>query len=61
MEELIQPKYLHSKSLWQVKAKSSDSPFWKGIMRVKDDFFELGFFTIGDGENTRFWKRYMVR
>jgi hypothetical protein len=61
MEELIQHKYLHSKSLWKVNAKSSDSPFWKGIMRVKDDLFERVFFTIGDGERTRFWKRYIVK
>jgi hypothetical protein len=28
-QELIQIKYLHSKSLSQVKCKPSDSPFWK--------------------------------
>ena len=38
--ELIQNKYLHSKSLSQVKAKPFDSPFWKGLMKVKEDFFQ---------------------
>jgi hypothetical protein len=36
--ELITNKYLHSKSLSQVKVKPSDSPFWKGLMILKDDF-----------------------
>jgi hypothetical protein len=36
--ELVTNKYLHSKSLSQVTVKSSDSPFWKGLMKLKDDF-----------------------
>jgi hypothetical protein len=36
-------KYLKNKTLSQVEAKPMDSPFWKGLMRVKDDFFERGF------------------
>jgi hypothetical protein len=55
-QELLQNKYLHSKSLSQVKAKSSDSPFWKGLMKVKDDFFERGSFNVGNGESIRFWE-----
>jgi hypothetical protein len=55
-QERIRNKYLHSKSLSQVKAKSSDSPFWKGLMIVKDNFFDRGFFTIGDGQSARFWE-----
>jgi hypothetical protein len=38
-QELIQNKYLHSKTLSQVMAKPTDSPFWKGLMKVKEDFF----------------------
>jgi hypothetical protein len=55
-QEIIQNKYLHSKSLSQVKAKPSNSPFWKGIMKVKDNFFERGSFNIGNGESARFWE-----
>jgi hypothetical protein len=54
--DLITNKYLHSKSLSQVKVKASDSPFWKGLMKLKDDFFERASFTIGNGESTRFWE-----
>jgi hypothetical protein len=36
-------KYLGSKTLSQVQVKPTDSPFWKGIMRVKD---EAGFDTL---------------
>jgi hypothetical protein len=41
-QELIRNKYLHSQTLSQVSAKSDDSPFWKGLMKVKIDFFLLG-------------------
>ena len=54
--ELITNKYLHSKSLSQVKAKPTDSPFWKGLMKVKDEFFDRGCFRVGNGEQTRFWE-----
>ena len=39
-QELLHNKYLHSKTLAQVEAQPSDSPFWKGLMRVKKDFFD---------------------
>ena len=54
--ELIQNKYLHSHSLSQVKARPFDSPFWKGLMKVKEDFFKRGAFTLGNGESVRFWE-----
>jgi hypothetical protein len=38
-QELIQNKYLHSKSLSEVTIKPNDSPFWKGLMKIKEDFF----------------------
>jgi hypothetical protein len=41
-DELITNKYLHSKSLSQVMVKPSNSPFWKGLMKLKDDFFLHG-------------------
>jgi hypothetical protein len=54
--ELVSNKYLHSRSLSQVTVKSLDSSFWKGLMKLKDDFFERGSFTIGNGEEARFWE-----
>jgi hypothetical protein len=38
-QELIQNKYLHSKSLSEVTVKPNDSHFWKGLMKIKEDFF----------------------
>jgi hypothetical protein len=49
-QELIQNKYLHFKTLSQVMAKPTDSPFWKGLMKVKKDFFSRGNFKVGNGE-----------
>jgi hypothetical protein len=34
--------------------KPYDSPFWKGLMRVKELFFSKGSFTVGNGEDVRF-------
>ena len=54
--EMLHNKYLSDKSLSQVSAKPTDSPFWKGLMKVKDDFFRRAFFKIGDGRTIRFWE-----
>ena len=53
-QELIHNKYLYSKTLSQVTAKPMDSPFWKSLMKTKEDFFTRGSFTIGNGMNTKF-------
>jgi hypothetical protein len=55
-QELLHNKYLKNKTLSQVTAKPTDSPFWKGLMGVKDDFFSRGSFTIGNGQQVRFWE-----
>jgi hypothetical protein len=55
-QELLTKKYLHSKTLSQVSAKPSDSPFWKGLMKVKEEFLSRGSFVVGNGMNTRFWE-----
>jgi hypothetical protein len=55
-QELLHTKYLRTKSLSQVQAKPTDSPFWRGIIRGKDEFFKHGSFIIGDGHTTRFWE-----
>jgi hypothetical protein len=36
--------------------KPSESPFWKGIMKIKEEFFRRGSFLVGNGEDTRFWE-----
>jgi hypothetical protein len=55
-QELLRNKYLGSKPLAQVLSSPTDSQFWKGLMRVKEEFFSRGFFKIGDGLSTRFWE-----
>jgi hypothetical protein len=55
-QELLHNKYLHSKTLSHVQVKPTDSPFWKGIMNVRDEFFKRGYFKISDGQNVRFWE-----
>jgi hypothetical protein len=51
---MLSNKYLGSKTLSQVQVKATDSIFWKGIMKVKDDFFQWGSFVIRDDMKTRF-------
>jgi hypothetical protein len=55
-QELLRNKYLHSKSLAEVTMKPTDSPFWKGLIRVKENFFNRGSFNVGNGVETRFWE-----
>ena len=54
--QILRSKYLHSKTLYQVKATPTDSLFWKGLMRVKLAFFNRTKFIIGNGTNKRFWE-----
>jgi hypothetical protein len=37
-QQLLSNKYLKNKTLSQVEVKPTDSPFWKGLMHVKEDF-----------------------
>jgi hypothetical protein len=53
---LLKNKYLSQKTLAEVEAKPTDSPFWKGLMKVKREFFSRGSFKIGSGEGVRFWE-----
>jgi hypothetical protein len=55
-QEILQNKYLKTKTLSQVSAKPTDSPIWKGLMYVKDEFFSRGTMVIGNGQKTRFWE-----
>jgi hypothetical protein len=41
-QELLHNKYLNSKTLTQVSAKPTDSPFWRGLMNVKEEFLARG-------------------
>uniref|UniRef100_A0A8I6WF16 Reverse transcriptase zinc-binding domain-containing protein n=1 Tax=Hordeum vulgare subsp. vulgare TaxID=112509 RepID=A0A8I6WF16_HORVV len=54
--QILHNKYLHSKTLAQVNVRPNDSPFWKGLMKVRSSFFHRIKFIIGNGEGTRFWE-----
>jgi hypothetical protein len=41
-QQLLSNKYLKNQTLAQVQVEPIDSPFWKGRMRVKNDFFSRG-------------------
>ena len=53
--QILHNKYLHFKTLSQVTVRPIDSPFWKGLMRVKAALFNRTKFIVGDGNDTRFW------
>jgi hypothetical protein len=55
-QEILKNKYLHSKSLAEVTVKPNDSPFWKGLLKMKEDFLSRGYFKVGNGLETRFWE-----
>jgi hypothetical protein len=55
-QELLKNKYLYNKTLSQVTVQSHDSPFWRGLMKVKDEFFKRGSFVVNNGESARFWE-----
>uniref|UniRef100_A0A453LKY2 Reverse transcriptase zinc-binding domain-containing protein n=1 Tax=Aegilops tauschii subsp. strangulata TaxID=200361 RepID=A0A453LKY2_AEGTS len=54
--QILRSKYLQSKTLSQVTVRPTDSPFWKGLMRVKAAFFNRTKFILGNGNTTRFWE-----
>lgn len=41
--------------LAHVRVKPTDSPFWKELMHVKDEFLKYGSFRVGPGRLVRFW------
>ena len=61
-EEGVWQELLHNKYLIAIRFLKYnpnpliDSPFWKGIMGVNDEFFSRGSFIIGDGSNLVFGK-----
>ena len=54
--QLLRNKCVHPKTLSQVIVRPTDSPFWKGLMRVKSLFFNRTWFIVGNGTTTRFWE-----
>jgi len=42
--------------LSQVEKKAGDCHFWAGLMSVKDQFINLGWFRLNNGTQIMFWK-----
>jgi hypothetical protein len=55
-QKLLHNKYLNNKTLSQVTVQPHDSPFWRGLMKVKDEFFKRGSFIVNNDMSTRFWE-----
>ena len=52
--QILRSKYLQTKTLSQVTVRPTDSPFWKGLMKVKLSLFNRTKSIVGDGASTRF-------
>jgi hypothetical protein len=52
--ELLHNEYLQSKNISLVSEEPTDSPFWKGLINVKEDFFARESFVAGNGLNSMF-------
>lgn len=52
----LRRKYLSNKTLTQATKKPSDSHFWAGLMKIKDQFLQCGHFKINSGSEIRFWE-----
>ena len=56
LQILLWNKYLSSECLSQVHIRPGYSNFWKGLLKVREDFLGCGTFKIKDGSQTRFWE-----
>jgi len=48
-QSLLKNKYLTNKTIGGCTSRLSDSHFWKGLMKVKDQFLSLGSFKVNNG------------
>ena len=55
-QTILRKKYLRSKTITQVQHINVDSQFQAGLMSVKNDFFRLEKFQLGNGSQICFWK-----
>jgi hypothetical protein len=44
-----------------MQEKPTDSPFWKGLMWVKNEFFSRGYFKVGYWAIVCFWEDVWLR
>jgi hypothetical protein len=55
-QTIVHNKYVKNRPIISVKMRPSDSHFWKGILSVRDKFYNYCKKIIGNGKNSSFWK-----
>jgi hypothetical protein len=55
-QTIVHRKYVKNKPIISVKKKPSDSHFWKGILSVRDKYYNYCKKSIGNGKSSSFWK-----
>jgi hypothetical protein len=55
-ERIVRENYLRNKTVANIKARFNDSPFWKGLLKVKDIYMVGRRVKIKRGNLMRFWK-----
>jgi hypothetical protein len=55
-QQILKKKYVKDSAIAQVQRKHGDSHFWSGLVKVKDEFLNLGHFHLNNGCNIRFWE-----
>jgi hypothetical protein len=55
-QQILKRKYVKESTNAQVQHKQGDSHFWSGLLKVKDDFLNLGHFHLNNRCNIRFWE-----
>jgi hypothetical protein len=57
---LLRNKYLSTRYFSQVQIKPNASHFWKGLLKVMEDFVGCGTFNLRDGSETKFWENTWI-
>jgi hypothetical protein len=55
-QSIVHNKYVKNKPIISVKKRPSYSHFWKGILSVRDKYYNYCKKNIGDGKSSSFWK-----
>jgi hypothetical protein len=57
-QQLLKNKYLSQKTLTEVESRPTDSPFWKGLIKVKGEFFSRDSLKLAQGKEFASGKMY---
>jgi hypothetical protein len=57
---IITQKYFRGKNIYNIKTKNSDSPAWKGLMKVKTNYLKSRQVVTNSGDKSRFWHKSQI-